>query len=93
MDDKYRLGNRSLPSVLETLQKQIRQWTPNEPGRTLSPAAESVVARLLSDAQVDVAMSQIGIEVWSEIRFARPDVYAALKVVLDSDSVSKSRLV
>jgi hypothetical protein len=82
VDDEYRLGNRSLPSVLETLQKQIRQQTPEEPGRTLSPTAESVVATLLGDAQTDVAMSQIATEVWSEIRSTRPDIYSALRVRL-----------
>jgi len=82
VDDKYRLGNRSLPSVLETLQKQIRQQTPKEPGRALSPIAESVVATLLGDAQTEVAMSQIATEVWPEIQSARPDLYSALRVRL-----------
>ena len=84
VNDKYRLGNKALRYVLETVQEQIHQWMTIQSTRTLSGPAELVVTELLTSAQASVAMCQLPDDVWLEIRSKRPDIYAALRVRLES---------
>jgi len=82
LDKDYRLGGVPLRDVLAMVQETIQRWEQaDDIEDALSPAAQAVLDALLADDGRGVPLSQVPAEVWEEIRAAKPEVYAALRVV------------
>jgi hypothetical protein len=81
VDKDYRLKKRVLRDVLATVQEKIKRWRqPSDEG--LSAAAQAVVKTLGSDGNRGIPLREVPSEVFSELREERPDLYAALRVVV-----------
>lgn len=83
LDKDYRMGNIPLRDVLETIQEGMRgQITTGSGCTSLSPAAQSVLAAFATNEEYGVLLHQVPVEVWDQIRSARPEVYTGLWVTV-----------
>ncbi len=82
LDTGYRLGGTPLRDVLTTAQGMIRRWERTDGGGdTLSPSTQGVLDALLSGDGEGVPLRQVPTETLIELRAARPDLYATLRIV------------
>ena len=91
VDKDYRLKKRVLRDVLATVQEKIQRWRqPRDEGEDLSAAAQAVVKTLGSDGDRGIPLREVPSEVFSELREERPDLYAALRVVVARQTGTES---
>jgi energy-coupling factor transporter ATP-binding protein EcfA2 len=81
LNKDYRLGNMPLRDMLETTQGGLRHPTAMNGDKVdLSPVAQMVLAALTTDEEQGIPLNRVPAEVWSELQFAKPEIYKALRV-------------